>query len=716
MTEMRKVRGMQGMSSSGRVHRFSWCSALAGIAATILSVNMLVAPAAVLADESHIAEAAIDELWASSGHADPNAEAFRHWDDTNPPEVPATCAKCHSTPGYMDFLGADGSEGGKVDTPAPTGTAIDCMACHNDVTPTLSSVTFPSGVDVNDLGPEARCMVCHQGRESQVSVDNAISKAGAADPNKLDAATPGLGFINIHYLAAAATQYGGATMGGYQYEGKSYDMKFAHVKGMDTCIDCHNQHSLEVRLEKCAECHTDVNSVEGLKAIRMAGSWPDYDGDGDVLEGISDEIEGLHTVLYEAIQAYAADANAPVTYNGHTHPYFFNDTNADGQADPNESVSANKYASWTPRLLKAAYNYQVVLKDPGAFAHNAKYVIQLMFDSIENLTPDRAAALTRDDVGHFAGSEEPWRHWDEDGEVPATCSKCHSAEGLPLLTQEGITEPQPVSNGLQCATCHDAMPEFTRYQVATVNFPSGAQLDTGNPGSNLCVTCHQGRESSVSVANAIAGLDLDTVSDKLKFINVHYLAAGATLFGTQAKGLYEYAGKTYQGRLKHIGSFDTCTECHNTHGLDVKTQSCMSAYCHGAAKIPQNIRKTPKDFDGDGDKTEGLAREIETLGETLLDAMAGYAKTVVGKPIAYDAHAYPYFFNDNNENGTVDAGETGYKSWTPRLLRAAYNYQYVQKDPGAFAHNGKYVLQVLYDSLEDFSAKAPVDMTGMVRP
>jgi len=488
------------------------------------------------------------------------------------------------------------------------------------------------------------------------------------------------------------------------------------VKGVETCIDCHDPHSLRIRIEKCADCHEGVLTNADLKTIRMAGSWPDYDGDGDFLEGIHGEVQTLHAALYEAIQAYAVDANAPIAYNEAAYPYFFSDTNGDGQADPNESVSDNKYTSWTPRLLKAAYNYQAVLKDHGAFAHNPKYVIQLMYDSIEDLQPDRTTGLTRNDVGHFAGSQEPWRHWDEEGEVPISCSKCHSAEGLPLQVKEGTTAVQPVSNGLDCATCHNAMPEFTRYQIATVKFPGGAELDTGNKDSNLCITCHQGRSSTVRVADSIAGLDLDAVSSTLKFLNVHYYPAGATLFGTQAKGMYEYEGKTYQGRLKHVSSFDTCTECHNSHGLDVKTQSCYSAYCHGAAGTPQNIRRTQIDFDGDGNRREGLAGEIDTLAQALLDAMAAYGKDIVGTPIAYDGHAYPYFFSDDNGNGTVDAGEGSYKSWTPRLLRAAYNYQYVQKEPGAFAHNGKYVIQVLYDGLADLSAKVPVDMGGMIRP
>ena len=64
----------------------------------------------------------------------------------------------------------------------------------------------------------------------------------------------------------------------------------------------------------------------------------------------------------------------------------------------------------------------------------------------------------------------------------------------------------------------------------------------------------------------------------------------------------------------------------------------------------------------------------------------------------------------------IDEGEGQYKSWSPRLLEAAYNYQYVMKDPGAYAHNGRYILQVLYDTLADLKMRVPVDMSGMVRP
>ncbi|MFN2168237.1 MAG: polyheme membrane-associated cytochrome C, partial [Anaerolineae bacterium] len=102
--------------------------------------------------------------------------------------------------------------------------------------------------------------------------------------------------------------------------------------------------------------------------------------------------------------------------------------------------------------------------------------------------------------------------------------------------------------------------------------------------------------------------------------------------------------------------------------------------------------------------------------DKLYAAMQDYAANVVGTAIVYDPNSYPYFFSDDNGNGEVDGEEGSYAAWTPRLLKAAYNYQYVQKDPGAFAHNGKYVIQFLYDNLNSLAQVVDVDMAGMVRP
>ncbi len=43
---------------------------------------------------------------------------------------------------------------------------------------------------------------------------------------------------------------------------------------------------------------------------------------------------------------------------------------------------------------------------------------------------------------------------------------------------------------------------------------------------------------------------------------------------------------------------------------------------------------------------------------------------------------------------------------------AAYNYQYAQKDAGAFAHDPKYLIRLLYDSIEHIGG----DVSGVTRP
>jgi hypothetical protein len=659
----------------------------------------------------------IVDAWSGSGHADATAEAFRHWDNEDVKEVPVACAKCHSETGYLDYLGADGSAAGSVEVAAGLDTVVSCTVCHNPVATVKTSVMFPSGIELADVGPAARCMECHQGRASTVQVNAKITEL-ALGPDDVSA---DLGFINVHYFAAAASLLGGEVQGGYQYEGNAYQPRLGHVPEFNTCNECHNPHSLELEIEKCATCHVGVASVEDLQAIRMPTSMVDHDGDGDVAEGMHSELEGLQETLYAAIQAYAANvAGSPIAYDAVAYPYFFIDTNANGTADPDEANFGNKYASFTPRLLEAAYNFQFYEKDPGAFAHNPRYHAELMYDSImslnEALPTPMEVALQRNPPGHFDGSGEAFRHWDADGEVPGSCVKCHTAEGLPMFVKNNATIAVEPSVSLTCSTCHASLPEFTLLEVAEVRFPSGAVLAFPNDAaSNLCLNCHQGRESTVSVNRAItgAGVGDDEVSDKLTFRNIHYFAAGASLFGGEAQGAYQYEGKEYVGRFQHVpGAFETCKNCHDVHLLKPQVTQC--ATCHAGVTEFEQIRMASGDFDGDG-ADEGVAGEIETYKEKLLAAIQAYATNTAGAAIAYNPARHPYWFIDANANGVADPDEGDrYATWTPTLLRAAYNYQYASKDPGAFVHNAKYIVQTLYDSLEAVDGADAV--AGMTRP
>jgi len=668
-----------------------------------------------------------ESLFTDSGHNDLTSEAFTHWDEDDPAVVPSSCAKCHSAGGFEEF-----TDTGAVANSHEPGS-LTCETCHTDVengTPKVfASVTFPSGITVKGelnedgthqpLGHEGICMNCHQGRSSGPSV-----MAGLAGL-PLDTPSSSIRFSNIHYFPAGAILYGTLAKGGYEYAGNTYDGKFGHVTGYNSCTDCHNPHSLEIKVEQCDTCHSGIETKEDLHNIRYFGSMTDYDGDGDKSEGIYYELKGLQSALFNGMLVYSRNVvGVTIGYEAHTYPYFFTDKNDDGRIDESEAAYSNSYKNFTPRLAKAAYNYQTSQKDPGAFAHGGKYLIQLMYDSVADLNSVTGgvnmSGMTRDDEGHFAGSHEAWRHFDGDGEVRNSCARCHSATGLAKFIETGANEdPEPIANGMLCTTCHSGPPALR--QLADVKFPSGDVVSLGD-ASNLCMACHQGRASKESVDSKIS-----SGTGNYSFTNIHYFPTAAVLFGSEVHGGYEYSGKTYAGRQmfpNHDDRFVTCVQCHmgtmgkspNTgHNVQKPNQAdCVN--CHGEDVSQPNPGSDPSkfkfsgirpanipDYDGDGDRTESMKYEIKGLEEVLYAQMQLRSK-LIGAPLVYDSHTYPYFFKDNNGNGVVDPGEAiypnGYK-FNAKLLKAAYNYQMSKKEPHGYIHNARYVAQLLVDSIGD---------------
>ncbi len=326
------------------------------------------------ADNEGPSLADIVDAWLTSPHADLSSEAFTHWNEDG--EIPGTCAVCHSSTGAVEYLRSEMTQTGIIEHPVAPGTSVDCAVCHNSAAAELETVPFPSGVSVDTFEESAVCTVCHQGRASTQDVETAT--AGLED----DVIEGDLSFINVHYAPAAATLMGGDVQGGYEYPDKVYNGQFEHVPDLNGCVDCHRPHSLEVVLDNCTACH---QGVDGFSDIRTSPT--DFDGDGDVSVGISVPINALHERLGEAIQSYGADiAGTPIVYGAGSYPYFFIDANADGIASDDETTVPNRYQSWTPRLLKAAYNYQVIAKDRGIYVHNPHYALQLLYDSLESLS------------------------------------------------------------------------------------------------------------------------------------------------------------------------------------------------------------------------------------------------------------------------------------------------------------------------------------------
>ena len=712
------------------------CLALAVVILTLAftsgPVTAATYPKAVLAER----------LWNGSGHADKAGEPFRHWDGDG--AVPTGCAKCHSRYGILDYMGYDGTAPNVVNNTAKTDTTVDCLVCHTDkekgTLRSWNTVVFPSGAVIGDLGPEAVCMECHQGRASTTTIDTKIASSGVTDP---DIASTKLTFSNIHYFAAAATQMGTRVKGGYEYAGKEYDARFSHVVGYNACTTCHNPHSLKVNIKSCAgTCHTGVSDP---KDIRFVGSQMDYDGDGDIAEGMYYEVQDMMDTTLATIYRYAKTIlNKPIVYNGDANPYWFFDNNGNGIADADDTTSYNAFSI---RLNKAAYNYQVAKKDPCGYAHNGKYIIELLYDSIEDLNiklaapagsgssswgeaavPTDLSAMHREDEGHFNGGSMPFRDWDDSATytVSTSCTKCHSATGLRRYLEGGqvaLTTGDPVSNGFLCTTCHTAPPALI--DSPPVLFLSGAMVDLSNDGSNLCLVCHQGRAFKGTIDAAIAAKPAGPFSVS----NIHYYPEAAMFLGTEVQGGYEFAGKVYAPRQaypNHGGMFNTCVQCHMSsavteqdhawtprrHNLaDPVKENCVP--CHG-----QDISQTFKggnpetfdfeqirpgnipDYDADGNTRESLGDEIHGLENLLARQIEAYVLNTSGTAIVFSDG---YFYKDLNGNGILDANESGSSNryqGNATWLRAAYNLRVSTLAEHGYIHNALYIAQLLVDSFQ----------------
>ena len=355
--------------------------------------------------EPHFANPEINRAWAESSHAgfiglnnivnSTTSPAFTTYDFKS--SARAACQRCHTATGFRNRANDQAGYNPANNVFVATGEQrelIYCWACHSNNIGGIREITyagtpgviFPSGKIANISIPSNLCAMCHQGRESGLSVQAVINSNPSNIANK--------SFINIHYYAASASFLGNEVTGGYEYPSKTYvgrNTFSGHTSvDKDTCVGCHLRlnesdppdHHFVPKVSDCSTCHTGISSFED---IRPSGI-PDYDGDGNTTEGLRGEVETLEEALLTQIQTYASTVigNA-IAYDPNTYPYFFYDLNGNGSVDTNEATSANAFKKFNNTLLPAAYNYQVSKKEPCGYIHNHRYIIQLLIDSIEAL-------------------------------------------------------------------------------------------------------------------------------------------------------------------------------------------------------------------------------------------------------------------------------------------------------------------------------------------
>jgi len=341
--------------------------------------------------------------WAQSAHADTTAAgAWAHYNwtedgmslrnDASDSSNRRSCQRCHTTSGVQAFMKAN--ETGTAYSPP---LAFDpnfkpemllCNGCHTDGRGALQQpgaitvqYTGVQPITYPDLDGSNICMVCHTGSESGEAISNRTGDF------------TNISFINSHYLAAGGTMF---AVVGYEYDvdGDPGTNDYASLNihsfiGVDDplgtgiegpCVGCHltsqETHHLEpvdhavsgtvtaITSTVCAECH---NGVFTLDAAAVDG----------VRVGFEAALAVLYTELYNDgflfFPAYPYFYNTPPP--GPPSIWLTNWLSAGDTDTTGETTGKNN--------MGAAFNYNLLHHEPGAYVHNRLYTKRLIFDSID---------------------------------------------------------------------------------------------------------------------------------------------------------------------------------------------------------------------------------------------------------------------------------------------------------------------------------------------
>jgi hypothetical protein len=329
-----------------------------------------------------------------------------------------SCNQCHHGLGSIDYQkDRQGTPDAQVLWGDATVTCLTCHEPHADATKTKKNIRVPVKLSYNSrfnevplsadgtsrgvnkfldgtsidpkVGNGVICLLCHQGRESGLTIYRAMKTANPAlDPY----ATPdavisagGISFVNPHYLDGGAILW---SVNGWEYffSGVAQQYTTGYQKHQETnCAGCHmgeanadnteGGHTWKPNIKTCQECHGPINDFKEISALA------DYNGNG-VIETTYNELGTITprpapgvgstgTGLFGAV--VAALETKGIFYNPDAYPYFY-------------TAAGAQFRAFTPNTLAAAFNLAYSYKAGNAvYVHNAKYNIQLLRDALQTL-------------------------------------------------------------------------------------------------------------------------------------------------------------------------------------------------------------------------------------------------------------------------------------------------------------------------------------------
>ncbi len=278
---------------------------------------------------------------------------------------------------------------------------------------------------------------------------------------------------------------------------------------------------------------------------------------------------------------------------------------------------------------------------------------------------------------------------NESGPGREACVGCHTGAGF-IAKMKGA--PADTSyTAINCTTCHEPHGDNTGtaghlVRPSSVTLADGTKIEEGGKGM-LCMNCHQARVNAEKYVATTAG--------SARF-GPHHGPQADMLAGTNAITYGKNIPSSAHGSIAE----DACVTCHmqavaetapgfaqaggHTFRMatagDAKNQpielvaACKS--CHG--KHVDGFNFTLFDYDGDG-TIDGVQTEVQHLLDKLSSMLPP---------------------NDKPKTAlTIDS------TWTPKQLKAAFNWTYVTEDRSKGIHNTAYTVGILKASIADLSSK-----------
>jgi trimeric autotransporter adhesin len=539
----------------------------------------------------HIAtatNAVVRHQWASSGHAATTEPPWASQDF----KTKSGCVQCHTTTGFIAYSTGKMTAAWGVASDK-TKEVLTCVGCHSNLSTGEVRNVSPvrpfadDSFQNHDLSKSNLCMDCHSGRNNGKSI---AVKVGVADFTN----TP---FVAPHYLSAAGTLQGAS---GYHFPGQVYasyssnnhrEVGIGNSANTGTSGPCATCHMSAVDKHTFKTVTTDLSGT--VTAITASVCVNCHSGALDATQLNADKVMYLNSLV--VLKAMLASKG--FVYSA-SYPYFTNTNWGVGQAGAN--------------VMGAAFNYVLLLSEPGAYTHNPLYAKQLVLSSIDyldngqfddsvttlaipSLLASGAISQTVADSfvaykakqnlctschgftassgapmasfahpAHLTGAYGPGAYFGPD---VSACQACHVSNstshrngavdlvaGGCLGCHAGAAPAWNSATRLDCTSCHAATPAVLPNGVAAPYKANFALSGHGQyPASNQCTVCHDPNSRHIS-----GSLGSYT---RLRLLNDNNLCASCHNTAT--------VGIAFRNMSTHVtpdGRALGCRDCHDPHG------------------------------------------------------------------------------------------------------------------------------------------------------